>query len=139
ADGGEFVSGAAFRNGSNGENIHDRMATRAFHDVAGDGGAVINRLGIGHARDGGESTGGGGARSGFDGFGMLKAGLAQVHVHVDEAGGNHHARCVEPFGIDSVQRGSNGGDASVFEQYISNGVMSGMGINDAAVLNKQLG
>ena len=95
ADGGQFLAGAAFGDGADREDVDHRAAARPLHDVAGHGGAVVHRLGVGHAADGGEAAGRRGARAGLDGFGVLEARLAQVHVHVDEAGRHDQAGGIE--------------------------------------------
>ena len=77
---------------------------RAFSiDVAGDRGVVVHRRGVGHGADGGESARGRRARSALDGLGMLEAGLAQVHVHVDEAGRDDQPGRVEHLGARGVE------------------------------------
>ena len=45
-----------------------------------------------------EAAGRRGARAGLDGLGVLEARLAQMHVHVDEAGRDDQARGVEHLG-----------------------------------------
>ena len=47
---------------------------------------VVDRIGVRHARDGGEAAGDGRRRAGRDRLLVLLPGLAQVHVDVDEAG-----------------------------------------------------
>ena len=48
-DGRQFHAFAALGDGADGEDVDHREATRALHDIAGDGGAVIHRLGVRHA------------------------------------------------------------------------------------------
>ena len=84
----------------------------AFDDVAGDRGVIVHRQRIRHAADGGESSGGRGARAGLDGFGMLDARLAQVHVHVDETGRHDQAGGIEDFRAGGFEiRADRGNDA----------------------------
>ena len=53
----------------------------------GDNGAVIgNGVGVGHGADAGETARGRSSRLGLDVTLVLKAGLAKVHVHIDETG-----------------------------------------------------
>ena len=87
-----------------GNTLTTALAPRALHDVAGHRGAVVHRLGVGHAADGGESAGRGRARAAFDGLGVLEARLAQVHVHVDEAGRDDQPAGVEDLGVAATDR-----------------------------------
>ena len=66
---------------------------------------------------------------------MLDAGLAQVHVHVDEAGRHHHARRIHHLGAGELQTRAHSGDASVFQRQVRDGVESRRRIDNAAVLN----
>ena len=95
AIGGQFFAGTVLGDRTDGIYIYHRKAAGALDYVAGHGGAIIDRLGVGHAADGGESSRCRSPRAGFYGFGMFKAGLAQMHVHVDEAGGDDQARGIE--------------------------------------------
>ena len=45
---------------------------------------IGHRVCIGHSKHGGETTLSGSLGTGLDGFGVLTAGLAQVHVHIHE-------------------------------------------------------
>jgi hypothetical protein len=52
-------------------------------------------LGVGHGHHGGEAAPGGGAAAGLDGLLRLKAGLAEVHVDVHQAGAHDAAGGVD--------------------------------------------
>ena len=52
-------------------------------------GVVVDRIGVRHAGDGGEPARRGGRQARRDRLLVLLARLAQVHVHVDEAGADH--------------------------------------------------
>ena len=95
----------------------------ALHDVAGDGGAVVDRQRVRHAADGGESARRRRARAGFDGLGVLDARLAQMHVHVDEAGRDDRAGGIEHCdGIGDRSRPVPiGFDPAVADQHIGAG------------------
>jgi hypothetical protein len=56
---------------------------------------VLRRFGVRHGHDRGESSEGRGSAAGLDRLGLLAAGLAKVHVQIDEAGGDDAAGCVE--------------------------------------------
>ena len=76
SDAGEFLAHAAFGDGSDGEHVDRIQLTGAFQNIACHHRAVIHRIGVGHATDAGESTGGGGVSAGFNGLGMLEPRLA---------------------------------------------------------------
>ena len=61
---------------------------------AGYGRIVVDRVGIGHAQHRAKAAVGRGVEARGDVFFILKAGLAQVHVGVDEAGEDFQARAV---------------------------------------------
>ena len=98
SDGGELFAGAVLGDGADGKDIDDGVALGALHDVAGNGGAVVHRRRVGHAADGSEAAGRSGARSALDGLGVLKARLAQMDMHVDEAGRDDQSRGVQLAG-----------------------------------------
>ena len=63
-----------------------QIRLRGFaQDKFGDRPVVIDRLCIGHARNGCEASGHGGGRAGDDGFLVFQSGLAQVHMHIDKS------------------------------------------------------
>ena len=64
-------------------------------DELGGGLAVDGGFGVRHTRHGRDAAGQGGRRAGGDGFVFLAARLAQMDVHVDEAGADDHARGVD--------------------------------------------
>ena len=127
----------SFGDGADGKHVDDGVALGALDDVAGDGGVVVDGRGVGHAADGGESTGGGGARAAFDGLGVFEAGLAQMDVHVDEAGRDDEAGGVEFGGAGGVEILADGGDAAVFDSDVADGVQTAGRVHHAAVANDQ--
>jgi hypothetical protein len=83
---GERLAPQAPRDGADGVHAHDALAGGLGEDVVGDGAVVVDRVRVGHARDGREAARGRRARAGGHRLLVLVAGLAQVHVDVDEAG-----------------------------------------------------
>ena len=138
ADGGQLFAGAAFGDGADGKYIDDGVALGALDDVAGDGGVVVDWRRVRHAADGGEPTGGGGARAGFDGLGVFEAGLAQMDVHVDKAGRDDQAGRVEFGGSGGFKILADGGDAAVFDRRRRDRVQMTGGVDHAAVADDQL-
>ncbi len=61
AKAGEFFAGAVLGDRADGIYVHDGVAAGAIDDVAGNGGAIVHRIGVRHAADGGEATRSGGA------------------------------------------------------------------------------
>ena len=137
ADGREFLALAAAGDGADGKHVDHRVPPRLFDDVGGDGGAVVHRRRVGHGADGGESTGGGGARAALDGFRVFEPGLAQMHVHVDEAGRDDQPGGVEHFGVGGRQVRADALDDAVFDPDIGDGVVPGRRVDHAAVFNEQ--
>ena len=92
ADGREFLAETAFGDGADGEHVDAGDFAGTLHDVAGHGVAVVDRRRVGHTANGGEATCRRRPRAALNGFGVLDAGFAQVHVHVDETGRDDGAR-----------------------------------------------
>ena len=120
ADGGQLLARAVLGDRADGENVGDRLLARALDDVAGDGGVVVHRQRIRHAANGRESAGRRGARAGLDGFGVLDTGLAQMHVHVDEARRDDEAGGVEHFRARSRQILAHACNAAIFDANVGN-------------------
>ena len=92
-----------------------RNLARTLHDVAGHRVAVVHRDRIRHAADGGEAARRRGFAAGLDGFGMLDARLAQMHVHVDEARRYDLPGCIENLRAFGRQVFADGSDQAVFD------------------------
>ena len=90
---------------------------------------------FGHAADGGESTGRGRPRAALDGLGVLDAGLAQMHVHVDEARRHHQPGSVVDIRAAGIEIGAHRGDAAILERQVGYPIEAGGRIDDAAILN----
>ena len=81
------------------------------------------------------------ACAGFDGFGIFLPRLAQVDVHVDEAGRDDEAGGVENF--RTVRAGNfsgrgDFGDGFSIEENVADRVGFGRGVEDAAVFNQSM-
>src|SRR5262249_9813161 len=88
---------------------------------------------VGHAAHGGEPAGRRRARPAGDRLLVLVARLAQVHVHVDEAGTDDLARGVDAFGpCRRPERAADLRDAAVGDEHVLHGVDAAGGIEDAA-------
>src|SRR5205823_4592043 len=99
--------------------------------------AIVDRFGVGHRTDGSESASGCGARAGLNGFSMLKAGLAQMDVHVDESRRDDEAGGVEHLGVLRRKIRPDGGDAAFGNGEVGYGIVAGSRIDNTAVFDQQ--
>ena len=97
-------------------------------------GTVRHRRGVGHGEHAGESTCSGGARAAGDRFLLASARLAQMHMHVDEAGRDDSALSANDWHAD--RRGGDVGNDAVFDQQVADFIPTGCGIDDAAAANE---
>ena len=86
ADLRERLALLAHRERADGAHVAEAGVARAVDLVADLGAVVGHRVGVGHRGHVGESAVGGRAGAGLDGLLVLEAGVAEVHVHVHEAG-----------------------------------------------------
>src|SRR5579872_2285330 len=75
---GERFAFAAQRRCTDRPDTHAARGSRAVDDAASDGCVVVDRLSVGHAADGGETSTRGGACAGLDRLGHFLAGLAEM-------------------------------------------------------------
>ena len=86
-------------------------------------GVVVDRLGVRHARHRGEAAGDRRRDAGGDRLLVLLPGLAQVHVHVDEAGTDDQPRRhVDDLGAVRLQVLADVGDAIAVDQDVEDAV-----------------
>ena len=114
-------------------DVDDGAAFDGVVDVLDGAGVVGDRAGVRHADDGGESAGGGGPRAGLDGLLVRLAGLAQVHVDVDQAGAGDEAAGVDLLRRLLLRGGEAGHEPAVGDEEIAPGVAPGGGVDDAGV------
>ena len=108
-------------------------------DEADDGLIIGHGLGVRHGADAGESTGRGAVRAGGDGFHVFTTRFAQMDVHVDHAGRDHHAADVDDFSaIGGSDAGSACLDSSVAQQHVTNGVHALRRIDNASAAQQQV-
>ena len=73
-------------------------APRPARDLIGDvGGGRGERLGVGHFEHARHAPKHGGARAGLHIFLMRRAGLAKMHLRVDDSGENVQPRAIDPL------------------------------------------
>ena len=129
ADGCHLFTGETFAQGAAGQHMHDSIPFRQFPDILHLGGVVRHGAGVGHGNDRGETAGGGSHGTGADRFRIHFAGLAQMHMHVDETGGDHFAGQIQFFRFHALHGGFVHQDA-VFDIHIAHFVDVVDGVDD---------
>ena len=97
---GDALPLEAVRDRPDREDAAGARLARALEDAIGDRDVVVHRVGVRHAGHRGEPARGGGAGPALDVLLVLLARLAEVDVHVDEAGGHD-----EPPGVQDLVPG----------------------------------
>ena len=134
-DGGQFFACAALGDRADREHVHHGVAARPLHDVAGDSRAVVHRLCIRHAADGREPARRRSPRAAFDGFGVLKAGLPQVHVHIDKARARRSARWHRRLRPPATRVLAHAGNSAVHEKHVGDAIGIRCRVHHPAVLD----
>ncbi len=137
---GDFSELFALRSRRDGANrIHARQAgfARALDDEFGDRGVIVDRIGVRHARDGGEPAGHGRRRAGRDRLLVLLPRLAQVHVDVDEAR-RHDERIRQRDDARAFRRqvAADRADLCPVDEQVESPVPAGGGVDDVNVLEQ---
>jgi len=91
---GERSAAAGERGGGDRENVDDGSAI-GMKEPSDPFGGVDHGVGIGHAADGSEASGGRGSGASGDSFLVGLTGLSQMNVEVDKPGGDDEAAGVE--------------------------------------------
>ena len=133
---GQVAAGAADRDA--GDRQHPRVGSGRRVEHAGDQHRRINRRRrVGHRADRREAAARRGPRAGRDRLLVLLAGLAQVHVQVDEAGSDDESRRVQHGrAVGRFQAGPGFGDAPVAEQQVERRVDAVAGVDQAAAADQ---
>src|SRR5690606_9980703 len=98
------------------------------------------RVGVGHAGDAGEAAEGGGADAGLDRLLVLLPRLAEVDVHVEPAGRDRlAARVVDADAVLGLDAVGDAGDAAVPDEQVGAARLAGLGVEERAVLNEEVG
>src|SRR6185437_11964788 len=128
---------AALGDGADGIDAGVPQLARALHQVRRRAGIVVHRAGVGHGADGGEAAGGGGARSGFDGLLVLEAGLAQMHVQINEPGRDDHPGAIEHARPVDGNLRTQILDAIALNHHVADAVQPDRGIGQSPVLEDE--
>ena len=137
SDGRQLLARAVLSDRADGKHVDDGRPLRAFDDVARYRGVVVHRVRVWHGADGGESARGRRLRAALDRFGVLEAGLAKVHVHVDEPRRYHQSRGIELYGAGGVQVRADPNDEPALDQHVGHFVPARGRVDHPSVLNQQ--
>ncbi len=121
------------------DRIHARQSRFGgfLEDELGDAGVVVDRFGVRHAGDGGESAGDGRSRAGGDRLLVFLTRLAQVHVNIDQPRRDHPAaRDLEHLGAIGWKVLADAPDHTVLDQHIEFAVPAARGIDHSSVLQQ---
>ena len=134
----QLLSQAADGRRGDGKDVDQRAALRSLHP-ARDLRRVVDRHGVGHGADGGESAGRRRRSSGGDGLLVGLSGLAQMHVQIDEAGSDDASLGVEaPLGLAAQLAGRrHGSHAPVAQQHVHLLIDAARRIDDASACDEQ--
>ena len=121
---GQFFALEPFRERTDRQHPRQVRRPRSLDNVAGDRAVVVDRVGVGHAGDGGEPTGHCRLGAGQHGLFVLVAGLAQVDMHIDEARGHDQAAGVNArvSGREKAAGSVDPANQTVLDQQVTNGL-----------------
>lgn len=135
AGGGQPLSLPIDGDAAGGEYVDDGFALDGVLDEL-DGARVIGwRAGVGHADDGGETSGGGGASAGVDRFLVGLSGDAEVDVQIDQAGAGDKPAGVDDLGLGLLLLAQGVHDLAVEGEEIADLVSLVLRVDDATVLD----
>ena len=97
---------------------------------------TVSGLGVGHFEDAGDAAHDRGAAAGFEVFLVLGAGLAQMHLAVDDAGQDVQARAVDRFRPPGAVEMADPGDAAAGDGDVAEA--GAVVIDDGAALQDQI-
>ena len=119
-EGGEVAQlPAGLSSGDVGDGVDPGVGALCLvQDVADHLGAVHRGLGVGHGRHGGKPARSRSPAAGEDVLLIGEAGVPQVDVHVDEAGGSHQSGGFDDLVRLFVQLRGNSGNFAVLHQDI---------------------
>src|SRR5581483_3430914 len=131
--GGDLLALLPGSDAPGGINPDDGIAVGDILDELDRAGVVRHRHGVGHADDGGETAGGGGARAARDGLLVRLAGLAEVDVNIDQAGAGDEAGGIDLAGAFFVGGAERFDEDAVADENIAVAIAAGGGIDEVGV------
>ena len=137
---GELLALEALGDGGEEADRDDRVARGLPDEALEQAGVVDDRVGVGHAEGGHVAAGRGGGRGGREVLFVLATRRAEVRVQVDEARQDEHAGGVDHAGVlAGLEVLADLGDLALLDEHVLHGVDAGLGVDDAAALDQQLG
>src|SRR6266480_5659186 len=134
----ELLTPEATRDGADRVDAHGAVLPRLGADVVGDGAVVVDGARVRHARDRREAAGRRRARPRRDGFLVLVAWLAQVHVDVDEPRADDLAASVQDLRPRRrLEVFPDALDLLAGDQHVLRAVHAVRRVDDAAVLDEE--
>jgi hypothetical protein len=115
---GQRLAALSDTHGTDGIDVDRPRRGGAIEDQFGHRSVIVDRVRVRHAGDSGKATRGRGVGTRRNRFLVLEAGLAQVHVHVHEAGADEHSRNVENLGVVGVEVSPDRADEAVLDEQI---------------------
>ena len=134
---GERLALLADREGADRADVAEAGVAGAVDLVADLGAGVGHRVGVGHRGHVGEAAVGRRAGSGLDGLLVLEAGVAEVHVHVHEAGHEVLAGGVDDAGaLGGLEALPHRGDLVAVDEHVTDVVEAHLGVDDVGRLKQ---
>ena len=97
---------------------HDAVAAGPFAQTLNQYRAIDRGPGVGHAGHHGKTAGSGSLRAGHNVFLRFQARIAQMHMHVNQAGGDDFSAAVDDFRICRADSATQFDDFPVMNQHI---------------------
>ena len=120
---GELLALLASRKRTDGAHVAQARLARVVELVADLGAGVGNRVGVGHGGHVSEATVRCRASAGLDGLLVLEAGVAEVHVHVDKAGHQVLAACIDDLAaLGRLEALPHGSDFAVVDEHVADAI-----------------
>ena len=133
---GEVLAPRSDRHGA--DRIHARQAglDGPLQDELRHARLIVHRIGVRHARDGGEAAGDGRGDTGRHRLLVLLSGLAQVHVHVDQTGRDDQSAELDHRRAVGGKVGPDARHDAVLDQHVADTVDPVCRIDDASRLQQ---
>lgn len=134
---GDDLALEALRHGTGGVHAAVALGGGDGLDVLDHDAVVGHGLGVGHGAHAGEATVRGSGGLGLDVALGLKAGLAQMHVHVHQTGDEIPAGKIDDFGSIAREVLADSGDLVALDEHVYTSVKLDGRVDDVGILKKQ--
>ena len=137
---GELLAGEPAGDGREEPYGYRGLGAGFLGEAAEDAGRVDDRIGVGHGEDRHVAARRRGPRAGRDVLFVLAPRRAQMGVQVDEAGQHEHVAGIDdPGGLAGLELLAEPGDLALGHEHVLDGVDAGLGVDDAAALDEEVG